>query len=536
VTKLNDVERVKLEKDGLAIIHDIEKLAKGGFASVEAGDIDRLKWLGLYLQRPKTDGRFLLRVKLPGGGLKAVQARALAAIATDYARGRVDITTRQAVQFHWLKVENLPDILARLAAVGLSTVEAAGDCPRNIVDSPLAGIDKDEVADTRPLVAELNAFFEGNSEFSNLPRKFKIAITGGVDNAIHAETNDVAFVPAVKLVGGSEVQGFNVLVGGGLSAKPRLATELDIFAAPENVVKVAAAVAALFRDYGYREKRNHARLKFLLEDWGIARFTAELLQLTGPLPGKGRSLTRGWNGGYAFGVNKQKQPGFNYLGLAVTAGRLKATELESLAAIAEKYGDGSLRTVNSQNVVVPNVPDEKIAGILAEELLRKFMPRPESSGAHVVACTGKELCPLAVAETKGRVKAIAEYVDRHVTLKQPVRFHISGCVNSCGQHQIADIGLQGAVVKAEGQLLDAFELWIGGVLGPGARLATKLKGTVPAAYVAAAIVHLLKFYQADGAEGEAFSEFAARVGVLELQARLDEFLASDAGNIDKVAN
>ncbi|WP_416333983.1 nitrite/sulfite reductase, partial [Anaerospora hongkongensis] len=324
ISKLNNVEKIKLEKDGLDVIHDIERYAELGFAAIDPADFDRLKWYGLYVQRPKSEGLFMLRVKLPGGGLTAGQARAVAAIAKDYTQDRLAITTRQSLQFHGLKVEFLPDIFKRLNEVGLSVVEAAGDCPRNIVSTPLAGIDKDEVLDPRPLITELNQFFEGNREFSNLPRKFKIAITGSVDNSIFAQINDLAFVPAVKEIEGQSVLGFHVLAGGGLSAKPALAIKLDVFVRPEQVLPVASATAALFRDYGYRESRHHARLKYLIQDWGKEKFTAELLALTGPLHTPGEEPAAKSAEGLFYGIHQQKQPGLNYAGLAIPAGQLTA--------------------------------------------------------------------------------------------------------------------------------------------------------------------------------------------------------------------
>lgn len=299
LTKLNKVELIKLEKDGLDIVEDIERFAKLGFASVEERDFDLLKWLGLYISRPKEEGYFLLRVKVPGGVLTSAQARVLGGISRDYGRNLLDISTRHAIQFHWIRVEYLPDIFARLEKVGLSCIESAGDCPRTIVGNPVAGYDPEEVLDAATVLKEVSDFFHNNRDFSNLPRKYKISISGSIHNPVHAEINDLSFTPAEKEVDGVKTLGFNVMAGGGLSAKPCLAQPLDIFVEPGQVLAVAKAVGVIFRDYGYREKRNHARLKFLLADWGIDKFQEELLKITGSLASRGKDLVVDWNAEYA---------------------------------------------------------------------------------------------------------------------------------------------------------------------------------------------------------------------------------------------
>ncbi|EAX46618.1 Ferredoxin--nitrite reductase [Thermosinus carboxydivorans Nor1] len=526
LSKLNKMELIKLQKDGLTILDDIERFATAGFAGIRAEDIELLKWAGVYVQKPRTDGYFMMRVKIPGGIMNAGQARTLAAIARDYGRSELQLTTRQAVQFHWIRVENLPDIFTRLTAAGLSSVEACGDCPRTVVGNPLAGIDPDEVIDARPLVEKVTRFFQGNPEFSNLPRKFKISISGSVDNPGHAEINDVAFTPAVKEIDGEQLIGFHVMVGGGLAAKPHMAVKLDIFVRPEEVVKVAAAVATIFRDFGYREQRFHARLKFLVADWGEARFRSELLKLTGPLPTRGKDLTRGWNGGYYYGVHPQKQTGLHYVGLAVPGGLLTAADMEELAELAVRYGDGSLRTTNTQNVILANIADNKVAALLDEDLLKRFTPFPQSFAGYAVTCTGNTFCNLATVETKRRLTSIVEYLDKHVKLDTPVRLHLSGCPNACGHHQIADIGLQGTLLNIDGKAIEAFELWLGGALGPGAAFATKLEGRIPAGEAAKAIEQLLNFFQVNKGEGETFAAFVRRVGVSAFQTKLDEFLGA----------
>ena len=406
-TKLNKMELWKNEKDGLDVIRTIiEKYALEGYDSIPEDDMNRFKWAGVYEQKPR-DGHFMMRIRINSGIMTSAQARALASIGRDYGRGLIDVTTRQAIQYHWLRVENLPDIFQRLEQVGLYSYEACGDCPRTIVGNPLAGIDKDELMDTTALVDEVNDFFLMNRDFSNLPRKFKMSISANIYNNAHAEINDLAFSPAVKVIDGQETVGFHVWVGGGLSAKPYLAKELDIFVRPEEVLKVAIGVTTLFRDHGYREKRHHARLKFLIADWGPEKFQEELLKLIGEMPSGGESRTVGWQAAYYDGVHKQ-QDGKNYIGLNVPVGRLNADELDQLADLADNYGEGKIRTTMSQNIIIAGVPDENIEAALAQPVLERLTPNPKPFMSRTVSCTGNEFCNLAIVETKERARSVAQ--------------------------------------------------------------------------------------------------------------------------------
>lgn len=461
--KLSKFEIAKLSRDGLDVLSDIEKYAKEGFASIPESEFDLLKWAGVYLQRPKSDGYFLMRVRIPSGVLSAEQARVLAGISKDYGRNLVDVSTRQAIQFHWIRIENFPDIFSRLASVGLSSFESCGDCPRTIVGNPLAGIDPNELLDTRELVNQLSETFLLNRDFSNLPRKFKISISASIYNPGHAEINDLAFTPAVKVIDGKEVIGFHVWVGGGLSARPFLAQQLDAFVTPENVVKVAVGVTSIFRDYGYREKRNHARLKFLVNDWGADKFLEKLVEYVGELPARGEDKIVGWNAGYFTGVHPQKQEGFSYVGLSLPVGRISADELIELSRLAEEYGDGSLRTCNSQNIILANIPNEKVNDLLQEKVLERLTPFPKKFVSYAVSCTGKEFCNLALVETKARLHDLVNYLDEHIELDVPLRLNMVGCPNSCGHRHIADIGFQGSLLKTAEGLKDAFEIYVGGL-------------------------------------------------------------------------
>lgn len=522
---LNHVELLKLDKDGTEIINDIDRYGELGFSAVTPEDIERFKWIGLYQQVPKADGYFMLRVKIPGGFLNSKQLRVIAGISRDYGRGFLDITTRQALQFHWLTVNHLPDILARLAKAGLSTMGAAGDCPRNVMGHPLAGIDAEEIIDTSLIIQEVNAFFEKNLDFSNLPRKFKISISGSKYNSGHAEINDVALTPASKEINGQTVLGFHLAVGGGLSRDPQFAQKVDAFVLPEEVITVLAGVTSIFRDHGYREKRNHARLKFLIADWGMDKFTEELFKLTGPLLSAGTDLTVGWNGGYFHGVHEQKQKGLSYIGLPIKAGRSSAEEIEELANLSDQYGDGSIRTSNSQNFILANIHNDKIEALLQESLIQRLDPSAASFSAYGAACAGKEFCPFALTKTKQYFEPITQYLDENTTLPKPLRIHITGCPHSCAQPQIADIGLQGIPGKIGSQTVDFFEIRLGGSLGVNATLGTKLQGSVSFEKVSALLKEFIDFYSEHKQEKESFTDFVLRKGAKEFQEKLNSAAA-----------
>lgn len=526
-SKLNKVELQKLEKDGLDVIRTIiEKYAVEGYASIPEDDLNRFKWAGVYEQKPK-DGHFMMRVRIPTGILNSEQARTLAGIARDYGRNLMDVTTRQAVQFHWLKVEQLPDIFNRLEKVGLYSYEACGDCPRTIVGNPLAGIDPHELIDTTAIVRQVNDFFLLNRDFSNLPRKYKMSISANIYNTAHAEINDLAFTPATKTIDGEEIVGFHVWVGGGLSAKPHLAQKLDLFVRPEEVLKVAIGVSTIFRDHGYREKRHHARLKFLVADWGAEKFLTELKKLIGDMPTLGEDKLIGWNAAYFDGVHKQKQAGLNYVGLNVPVGRLTGDEFAELARLADQYGSGSIRTTMSQNIILTDIPDDKVDALLKEKLLvERLSPNPPRFTSRTVSCTGNEFCNLAVVETKERARSVARYLDEHVELDTDVRIHFVGCPNACGQKHIADIGLQGSLLKTPEGAVDAFDIAIGGTLGPNAAFNQPLKGRVHGDQVGPVLAQLILFYKENRNAGETFHQFVNRVGVSTFQERLNKILAS----------
>ncbi|SFI61846.1 nitrite/sulfite reductase [Thermoflavimicrobium dichotomicum] len=526
--QLNQVEQLKLKQDGLDIIDEIIHIyAKEGFESIPEEKFALFKWAGVYQQRPKSDGYFMLRVRIPSGILTSKQVRVIAQLAQEYGRGLIDVTTRQAIQYHWLRIEHFPDIFRRLNEVGLHSWEACGDCPRNIVGNPLAGIDPYELIDTRPIVEELEKTFLLNREFSNLPRKYKISVSASIYNPANAQINDLAFTPAVKEIDGEEVVGFHVWVGGGLSNRPHLAKQLDIFVRPEQVVEVAKGITTVFRDYGYREKRHKARLKFLVADWGVDKFLEVLTGVIGPYPSRGIDKTVSWNAGYFNGVHPQKQKGLYYVGLNIPIGRTSADEFFQLADLADKYGSGGLRTVNTQNIIIPDVPEDKVEQLLEEPLLKRLSPKPKTFTGYAVSCTGNEFCNLALTETKDLMRRVAEYLDEEVELDTPIRLHINGCPNSCGQQQIADIGLMGGKMRTAKGMVEAYTISIGGHLFGAGKFNTQLKGRIQADEVAPVLKGLILFYKEQRKPNETFGQFVERVGIEPFQQRLDLLLSQE---------
>ncbi|PYZ91723.1 ferredoxin--nitrite reductase [Salipaludibacillus keqinensis] len=526
--KLSKEEKLKLEKDGLDILNDIPQYAEEGFASIPKEDWPLFKWAGLYLQKPKEDGYFMMRVNVPSGILSHSQALILAGIAKDYGRDVIDITTRQAIQFHWLQIEDIPDIFRRLEEGGLSSVGACGDIMRTIVGNPLAGIDPNELINTQEIVQDVYDYFQHNRDFSNLPRKFKVSISSNLNNAQNAEINCLSFTPATKEIDGKAVHGFHVYVGGGLSAKPYLAQELDVFVRPDQVNEVTKVVTTIFRDHGYREKRHRARLKFLLADWGPEAFKEKMEEFIS-LPSKGTNRFETWNAGYFYGVHPQKQAGFNYIGLNIPVGRLYSDELIELARISKEYGNGEIRTCNSQNVVIPNIADDDVDRFLNEDILDRMNIAPKPFIGSSVSCTGIEYCNLALVETKERMRDIANYLDDHLTVDVPVRIHMVGCPNACGQRQIADIGLQGIKMKnKDKKLVEAFEIYVGGTLTQGAQFNEKLKGKIEAHELDGVLLKFIQYFTDEKQQGEDFHAFYLRLGKEPLQEKLTEIIEQQA--------
>ncbi|MDA0672969.1 MAG: ferredoxin--nitrite reductase [Cyanobacteria bacterium] len=474
--KLNKFEKFKAEKDGLAVKADLDRFAAMGWEAVDETDLNqRLKWLGIFF-RPVTPGKFMLRMRVPNGILSSQKMRVLAEVVKRYGEdGSADITTRQNLQLRGIHLEDIPDIFRRFEAVGLTSVQSGMDNVRNITGSPVAGIDAHELIDTRGLIRLVQDMItgngQGNAAFTNLPRKFNIAIEGGRDNSVHAEINDVAFVPAYR-----EGQlGFNVLVGGFFSARRcEAAIPLDGWVPPdETVVALCRAILEVYRDHGLRANRQKARLMWLIDEWGLDRFRQAVVAALGrDLLTAAPKDELDWDKRDHIGVHPQKQQGLNFVGLHVPVGRLTAGQMLDLARLAEVYGDGELRLTVEQNVIIPHIPDSRLGAFLQEPLLQTFSIQPSALTRSLVSCTGAQFCNFALVETKQRAIALARQLDTQLTLPQAVRIHWTGCPNSCGQPQVADIGLMGTKVRKEGKAVEGVDIYMGGKVGKEAQLGT----------------------------------------------------------------
>ena len=519
-------ERAKLDKDGLDVIHDIYRYAKTGFASIQPDDFDRMKWYGVYRQKPKDGGFFMMRTKIPGGQLSAARADVLSKIAETYAHGFCDITTRQTIQFHWLKIEDIPAIFSELAAVGMTTSGACGDDTRNVVGCPVAGLDPDEIIDATSQLQEVSRAMTDNREFSNLPRKYKISVSGCCIRCAQPDINCCAVFGLRRTVNGNTENGYGIMVGGGLSAAPKLAQTLQVFLKPEQVWPVVRAVSAIFRDHGYRLKRNNARFKFLVADWGHERVRQEVESLLGfPLePHHDFPEIRDQETDH-LGIHKQKQAGLHWVGICIPGGRIRNQALGKLGGLAAKYcapGQDQIRLTNKQNALIANVPESNLPGLLAELDALGFDYQPSNFREGCVSCTGIEFCNLAVAETKNRMlELITQLEDTSGWHQGKIRIHFSGCPSSCGQHQIADIGFRGARTKINGQMVDAFDAFIGGRLGHHRRFNELLKGKILATDVHLFVDKLLRVYQSQKQGDETFADFTDRVPKEQILAALD---------------
>ncbi|PMB26489.1 ferredoxin--nitrite reductase [Fischerella thermalis] len=494
---LNKFEKFKAEKDGLAVKAEIEKFASIGWEAMDETDRDhRLKWVGVFF-RPVTPGKFMMRMRMPNGIVTAAQMRVLAEVVQRYGDdGSADITTRQNIQLRGIRIEDLPEIFHKFHTVGLTSVQSGMDNVRNITGDPVAGLDADELFDTRELVQQIQDMLtnkgQGNPEFTNLPRKFNIAITGGRDNSVHAEINDLAFVPAFHEDGeknftptpyhsSSKVFGFNILVGGFFSAKRcEAAIPLDAWVSPADVVAVCRAVLEVFRDHGLRANRQKSRLMWLIDEWGLEKFRSEVEQRLGkPLLPAAPKDEIDWEKRDHIGVYKQKQPELNYVGLHIPVGRLTAEDMFEIARLADVYGNGEIRLTVEQNVIIPNIPDSRLVLFLAEPLLEKFSIDPQPLTRSLVSCTGAQFCNFALIETKNRALNIIKALEEDLELTRPVRIHWTGCPNSCGQPQVADIGLMGTKARKNGKAVEGVDIYMGGKVGKEAHLGTCVQKGIP---------------------------------------------------------
>ena len=538
-TKAQKIERLKRELNPWDQIEQIRQFAREGRGSIPPEWANAyFKWWGIYTQGDgvgAVGGKggeglateyFMMRIGLPNGILRSHQLRAIAAVTKKHARNLADITVRQNIQLHWLTIEGLVETMDALATVGLGPKGACGDVVRNVTGCPLAGVAADEIFDASPIAQGIALALSGNSDFYNLPRKFKITATGCRSWCSYPEINDVALTATERVRNGQREQGFSLRVGGGLSADPHLGVRLNAFVPVERAIDVVRGVAELFREQsGLRENRERARLKhlFLQQGWTEERFRCELE----------------WRLGYKLeaaeyeqfpadiyrdhvGIHPQKQPGLAYVGASVLRGRVSGDQLAQAAELSERFGTGELRTTTMQNVIFVNVPRSRAAELARElqQIELQVEATPFWRGA--VACTGTEFCKLAITETKSFARWLVEELESRVPeFDQQLKLHVTGCPNSCGQHWIADIGLEGKKIKQNGKLVDAYYFCAGGSIGAWARTARPVGYRAPATEVPEALERLLRTYLATRETNENLRAWFARHSDLELR----EFLA-----------
>jgi len=535
--RLNKVEKIKLERHPLEVRQAIIDTYSKDLAAMDAvpGEVERLKWVGIYPQKQGGDA-FMMRIKVPGGFLRPGQARVIGKIAADFARGPIpnphfgnnflDLTTRQDVQMHWIRMENVPEIWRRLEEAGITTVQACGDSARNVLCCPVSGLGREEAIDAYPVVQAISNYFTGNREYANLPRKFKMSVTGCLEDCAQAEINDIGMLPA-RL--GDGTLGFNVRVGGGLSDGPRMASDIDVFVRPEDAVEVTRGIAQVFGELGDRENRWTARMRYLVQELGPEGFREELeKRVSIPLIPAGEDLTRRYRGDHV-GVHPQKEDGLYYVGLNVPVGRMSGEQFEEAARLAEEYGS-EVRLATDQNLIITGVPEERVDDLLAKPLLRRYSPNPGAFERGVVACTGSEFCRFGIVETKVRALEWAREMDGRVgdLGQEAVRMHFSGCSASCAQPQIGDVGFRGETAKKDNALVEGVDIGLGGSLGRDAAFIDWVEGAKPADEVPDALVAVFERFKEERRDGERFHEWARRQRNEELRETLRGLVASES--------
>ncbi len=524
---LNPNEQSKKDDNPLNVRARIENIyAHRGFESIDPGDLrGRFRWWGLYTQRKagidggKTatlepeeldDEYFMMRVRVDGGQLNLEQLRTIAEISTEHARDTADLTDRQNIQYHWIDVRDVPDIWERLEAVGLSTQEACGDCPRVILGSPVAGVSADEIIDGRPAIDAIESRYIGDRAFSNLPRKFKSAISGHPGHDVVPQINDIAFIGAVHPEHGP---GFDLWVGGGLSTNPKLAQRVGAWVPIDEVPEVWEGVVSIFRDYGYRRLRSRARLKFLVDDWGIEKFREvleteylerSLIDLEAPeVPGTPVDHV---------GIHRQTD-GRHYVGFASSVGRISGTLLSQVADAVEAHGSDRVALTPMQKLVVLDVEEAQVESLVAALAEIGLHARPSAWRQHTMACTGIEYCKLAIVETKARAARLVDELEERVPeLEVPITINVNGCPNSCARIQTADIGLKGQLVMDEnGDQVEGFQVHLGGALGLEAGFGRKLRGhKVTGAQLPDYVEKLSRTFLEQREDAESFAHWVAR--------------------------
>ena len=524
-TPLNHDEEIKQESPVLDVKQRvIDVYSKGGFDSIDREDLyPRFKWLGLYTQRKQNlggeftgednsvleDKYFMMRIRFDGGICSTAQARAVGELSRDYARSTVDLTDRQNIQFHWVRIEDVPVIWDTLEEHGLNTWDACGDVPRVILGSPVAGIAKDEIIDATPAIREIQQIVT-DDEFQNLPRKFKTAISGNARQDVVHEINDLAFIGVEHPELGP---GFECYVGGGLSTNPMLAQSLGAFVTLEQVPDVWANVVRIFRDYGYRRLRNRARLKFLVKEWGVEKFRQILEEdYLGYKLADGPKAPNNLVDRDHIGVHEQKD-GNVYIGVKPTLGHMSGEQLIALADLAEKYGVTDLRFTPFKEVLLLGVKPEDVEKLQSDLEEMGLYSKPSEFRRGLLSCTGLEYCKLAHVTTKSRAIELAdELEERFGDLDSPITISLNGCPNACARHQVSDIGFKGQmVVNGEGEKVEGFQVHLGGTIGEGANFGRKLRGhKVLSTELTDYVTRVVQHYVDKREDGETFRQWVAR--------------------------
>jgi sulfite reductase (ferredoxin) len=537
-TKAQRVERLKRSKNAWDHFDEIQQFARTGFDSIPP------EWLGTYFRSwgvytqgdgvgviggKNGEGKampfFMVRIRIPNGLMRSEQVRTIANLAEKYGRGVADITVRQNIQLHWVTIESLPEVLQGLWNVGLTTTGACGDVARNITGCPLAGLDGEEIIDAAALALQIDRELGGNSEFYNLPRKFKISITGCRHWCSYPEINDIGLTATTRRRAEKSEVGFTLRVGGGLSTNPHLAVALDAFIKPDQVVKVVRGVAEIFRaSEVLRQSREKARLKFLFLEhgWTADTFLTELQQRIGFSldPGEREEIPADIHRDHV-GVHAQKQSGLVYVGASVLRGRIAPQQLNLAADLSDRYADGHVRNTVMQNLLIVNVRKES-ASLVADTLTAAGLPVQASVFARgTISCTGSEFCKLALTETKSFARWLTEELeDRLPAFEEQLKLHITGCPNSCGQHWIADIGIEGKKIKQNGKMVDAYYFCVGGSVGQFASIARPVGYRCTADTVPDAIERLLEGFNTQREGNENLRQFFGRHTNEELRALL----------------
>ncbi|KAK6135709.1 hypothetical protein DH2020_030548 [Rehmannia glutinosa] len=504
---INPQEKVKIEKEPMKLFMEngIEDLAKIPLEEIEKSkltkdDIDvRLKWLGLFHRRKHQYGRFMMRLKLPNGVTTSAQTRYLASVIRKYGKdGCADVTTRQNWQIRGVVLPDVPEILKGLDEVGLTSLQSGMDNVRNPVGNPLAGIDPHEIVDTRPYTNLLSQYItansRGNPAFTNLPRKWNVCVIGSHDLYEHPHINDLAYMPATK----NGRFGFNLLVGGFFSPKRCAeAIPLDAWVPGDDILPVCKAILEAFRDLGSRGNRQKTRMMWLIDELGIEGFREEVVKRM-PQQDLERASSEDlvdtqWERRDYFGVHPQKQEGYSFVGIHIPVGRVQADDMDELARVADTYGSGELRLTVEQNIIIPNIENSKLEALLQEPLLKdRFSPEPPILMKGLVACTGNQFCGQAIIETKARALKVTEEVGRLVSVTRPVRMHWTGCPNTCGQVQVADIGFMGCLTRnKDGKVVEGADVFLGGRIGSDSHLGDVYKKGVPCDDLVPLVVELM---------------------------------------------